>query len=551
MKRSARLFLPVIGAVTALSVALLTPAVNAQGNVSAPQLLPIPHPIGAPQHLTANTPPSLRSSASPTSGGSWTPLANQPSFLADGASSPVLLNDGTVLIQDAGFPDWWRLTPDKSGSYVNGTWSQIASLPSGYSPLYHSTAVLPDGRVIIEGGEYLLRGSKKLVPSWTDQGAIYDPTTNSWTPVAPPSFFGGFGKFPRTIGDAQSVVLPNGTYMQANCCTNQQALLNPKTLTWTPTGAGKFDINDEEGWVLLPNGKVLTADAYVGSYDPAGTNSELYDPSTGSWSSAGSTQVQLWDSAAACGGENVATFEVGPAVLRPDGTVFATGANLCGAGHTAIYNSNTGRWAPGPDFPGSLDIADGPAALEPNGRVLTMASPGFGNTPSTFFEWDGSQLSAVPGPPNAPIDSSFVGNMLVLPTGQILLTDFSNDIEIFTPSDQGAAPGTQPIVTSVSQSLARGSSYTIAGIGFNGVSQGAFYGDDAQAATNYPLVRITNLATGDVSYVRTHDPSSMAVASRAKVSATFDVPGSLEAGASLLQVVANGVASSPVQVQVK
>jgi hypothetical protein len=61
---------------------------------------------------------------------------------------------------------------------------------------------------------------------------------------------------------------------------------------------------------------------------------------------------------------------VGPAVLRPDGSVFATGANACGAGHTAIYNSFTGVWTPRPDFPDSLDIADGPAALEPNGNVL-------------------------------------------------------------------------------------------------------------------------------------------------------------------------------------
>jgi hypothetical protein len=551
MRRSVRFVLPAMGVTTALSLAFLAPPVSAQRNFAYPQLQPIPHPIGAPQRLAPGaSSASLQATASSSSGGgTWTPLTNQPTFLADGASSPILLTDGTVLVQDAGFPDWWRLTPDKSGSYVNGTWSQIASLPSTYSPLYHSSAVLPDGRLLIEGGEYLLRG-KKLVPSWTDQGSIYDPTTNTWTPVAPPSFFGGFGKFPRTIGDAQGVVLPNGTYMQANCCTDQQALLNAQTLTWTRTGTNKFDINDEEGWNLLPNGKVLTADAYVGSYDPNGTNSELYDQSTGSWSSAGSTQAQLWDSAATCGGENVASFEVGPAVLRPDGTVFATGANLCGAGHTAIYNSSTGQWAAGPDFPGSLDIADGPAALEPNGRVLMMASPGFGSTPSTFLEWDGKQLSEIPGPPNAPIDSSFFGNMLVLPTGQILLTDFSNDVEIFTPSDQTPAPATHPVITSVPLSLTRGTSYSIAGIGFNGVSQGAAYGDDAQAATNYALVRITNVATGDVSYARTHDPSSMAVASRAKVSTTFDVPAGLETGASLLQVVTNGVVSPPVQVQV-
>ena len=50
-------------------------------------------------------------------------------------------------------------------------------------------------------------------------------------------------------------------------------------MTWTATGSGKFDENDEEGWTLLPGGKVLTVDAYTDIGDPSGTNSEIYDPS--------------------------------------------------------------------------------------------------------------------------------------------------------------------------------------------------------------------------------------------------------------------------------
>jgi hypothetical protein len=38
--------------------------------------------------------------------------------------------------------------PDIHGSYVNGTWSPIASMPAGYGPLYFGSAVLPDGRVV-------------------------------------------------------------------------------------------------------------------------------------------------------------------------------------------------------------------------------------------------------------------------------------------------------------------------------------------------------------------------------------------------------------------
>jgi hypothetical protein len=83
------------------------------------------------------------------------------------------------------------------------------------------------------------------------------------------------------------------------------------------------------------------------------------------------------------------------------------------------------------------------------------------------------------------------------------------------------------------------------------MSQGAAYGDDAQGATNYPLVRITNNATGHVFYSRTHDHSTMAVGFNGRVSTHFDVPANQERGASKLVVVANGIPSAPVSVVVK
>ena len=53
---------------------------------------------------------------------SWQPLNNQPSF---GASIPLLLTDGTVMVQKVGARPWWKLTPDNTGSYVNGTWTRL------------------------------------------------------------------------------------------------------------------------------------------------------------------------------------------------------------------------------------------------------------------------------------------------------------------------------------------------------------------------------------------------------------------------------------------
>jgi hypothetical protein len=64
-------------------------------------------------------------------------------------------------------------------------------------------------------------------------------------------------------------------------------------------------------------------------------------------------------------------------------------------------------------------------------------------------------------------------------------------------------------------------------------------------------VRITNNATGHVFYARTHDHSTMGVATGSKtVSTNFDVPSGVETGASKLEVVANGIPSQPVNVAV-
>jgi hypothetical protein len=360
-------------------------------------------------------------------------------------------------------------------------------------------------------------------------GAILDTATGLWTVVGPPK---GWTK----IGDAPSVVLPNGTFMIGACCSRQQALLDATTLTWTSTGAGKADRNSEEGWTLLPNGKVLTIDM------ANGTASELYDPSTGKWSAAGNLPFFIGNN---CGKHIVP--EVGPAVLRPDGTVFAVGAN----NKTAIYNSSTGKWSAGPSFPAGFGSADGPAAILPDGNVLVQVSPCFA-APSLFYEFDGKNLNSVPLPPRALVDKSPDGHMVVLPhRGHILYTDASSDVEVYVPRGSPSSAWL-PTITAHPNSVLRGHGYTVRGRRLNGMTQGAAFGDDAQMATNYPLVRITNNATGHVFYARTKNFSSMGVATgSAIVSATFIPRSDTETGASTMVVVANGLASRPVAITVK
>jgi len=139
--------------------------------------------------------------------------------------------------------------------------------------------------------------------------------------------------------------------------------------------------------------------------------------------------------------------------------------------------------------------------------------------------------------------------LLTLPDGNALIYRQSGP-GIYQPQGH-AQPGWAPSVLNYPASVTRGNSYAIEGTQFNGLSQGASYGDEFEAATNYPLVRLTNAASGHVVYARTHDHSTMGVATgSALVSTQFDVPLNAELGATNLEVVANGIASTPVGISV-
>ncbi len=489
--------------------------------------------------------------ASPQATSPWKRLANAPPFPP---GTMLLASDGTVLVhsepESGGTPDWYKLTPNAKGSYVNGTWTQIPSMPSSYDPLYFASAILPDGRMIVEGGEYL--GGN---PVWTNKGALYNPVTNTWQSVAPP---GGW----NNIGDAQSDVLANGTFILAQACQNctsptgtlstAQALFNPTGRTWlTLPGYGKNDPNDEEGWTLTQSSQLLTVDTWLTP------TTELFNPSTLQWSNAGNTVASPVNSPAA---------EIGPQVGMPSGNVFVVGAGTgpeapaaCttkAAAVTALWHAATGKWTAGPKIPtyGGMqyDSADGPGTVLPDGDVLFDTSPCVYNAPLAMdlYSANSNTISAVPNVPNAANDSTYYTRMLPLPNGQILFNDGSDDMEVYTA---GGTPNAawHPSISSISNStLTPGKTYRLSGTQLSGLDQGAAYGDDVQNNTNFPLVRITNSSTGVVTYARTSNWSSVSIAPGANSSTSFTVPTGTPTGASSLVVVANGIASQPVSVTI-
>jgi hypothetical protein len=443
----------------------------------------------------------------------------------------LLLTDGTVLCQDSDASDWWKLTPDQSGSYVNGTWSGAASGPN--SPLYYASAVLKDGRVFVAGGEYNAGASVDLLAA-----EIYDPRTNAWTTLATPPGW-------NNIGDAPSCVLPDGRVLLGSIGDSRTAIYDPATNAWT-AAANKGDRSSEETWTLLPDETVLAIQC---ANHP---QTEKYVIAADSWVTAGSTPSDLVEAS---------SIETGPCLLLPDGRVFAVGAT----GHTALYTpppvgEKAGSWASGPDFPQvsgrAVGAKDAPGCLLPNGRVLCAVGPVDGVSgdylsPTYFYEFDptSSTLAAAPNPPTNG-GPPYVGRMLLLPTGQVLFAAGSPNVQVYTP-DGAPDPVWKPSILGVPTSLLGNHTYTLHGRQLNGLSQAVSYGDDAQMATNYPIVRLTNLATGSIIYCRTHDHTTMGVNTGTVLHSTqFDVPAGIGFGASEVSVIANGIASDPIAVTV-
>ena len=141
--------------------------------------------------------------------------------------------------------------------------------------------------------------------------------------------------------------------------------------------------------------------------------------------------------------------------------------------------------------------------------------------------------------------------LLPLPNGQVLVLTSG---QAHWPRCTRRLAGHRPAGHRQSQRRPRASRadrpISVTGTQFNGLSEAASYGDELDAATNYPLVRITNTATGHVFYARTHGFSMGVATGATPVTTQFDVPANTETGASTLVVVANGIASAPVNMTV-
>lgn len=451
-------------------------------------------------------------------GGTWASLNSAPPA---GVNNCMLLSDGTVLGMN-GDGGCVKLTPDIHGSYINGTWSTMATMNN--SRLFFSSQLLTNGNLWVAGGEDGSGGNS---------AELYDSLNNIWTLIPTPST--GYPDF----SDSISEILPNGNPFVCPVYTTTTCLIyNVGSGNWL-TAASCRASQDEAGWVKLPSDAILTIDAFS-------TNSEHYIPSLNQWVADNTLPVQLFDSSLG---------ELGSGHLLPNGQVFYLGSTT----NTAIYTpagsvTSPGGWVAGPTMvfgTNELGASDAPAATMVNGKILCCLGPSATyNGPCSFYEYDYSantftQVTAPGGGSTFGGSAPFATSMLDLPDGTVLFVGGQNStsLYIYTPDGTPLAAG-QPVINSITENA--DGSYQLTGTGLNGISEGAAYGDDEQMSGNYPLVRLTNSSTGNVYYARTYNWNSTSVQTGSRVVTTeFTLPQNLPAGTYSLVVSAVGNASAP------
>jgi hypothetical protein len=464
--------------------------------------------------------------------GYWTALANNP---GDNIGICLLMSDGTVLAEGSG-ANWFKLTPDSTGHYVNGNWTSRHGSSWGHQD--GSTAVLTSGKVFISGGEN---------GNGTNKVEIYNPVSDSWSVAIDGTYFGNiYDGNGMLMPDGKVLIEPQNTFPAYGGLT---FLFDPGNNTFSQTTGSPLNGIGEATWVKLPNDDVLVIDSDNSS--AGATTAETYNPYTETWQNAvtGGTVPNIWPDLSGSG----IVSEMGPAFMLPNGKAIFFGGN----GVTAVYNN--GVWSQSATVPGGLGMKDAPGAMMVNGKILLAVSPtgvnssrndGNGIGPTSFYEYDYTANGGSGGYTLAPSPGGGISGraggvkLLDLPDGTVLLSGEGSQLYVYQPDGSALAAG-QPNITKVQWNP--DGSLHLTGTLFNGISQGASYGDNEQMDSNFPLVRFSG--GGNVYYGHTYNWSSTSVQTGGRIVTTeATVPSSVLQfpGTWSLQVVANGIASPAV-----
>ncbi len=431
------------------------------------------------------------------------------------------------------------------------------------SAYYELTGCLGDDPSSLLSGNKILQGD--LVNGNT---YIYDARLNTWTPSGTKVYPGDSSDEEGWVRTSQGMIVNYDLFQSIATNGAYAETYNPKTGTWSSISPSDGSANGtipqlsgtnigyELGPALrLQDGRVLE----IGATQYNAT----YNPATNTWAPITDTIGTLNGIPSPFGADD------GPGAILPDGhVIFAADAGISGftsSGNitngsavitgipsTAIlqvYWYVYGTGIPGGAYIVSVDSSSqvtisSAATATTTGDVISWG--GTFSNPTELFDFDPStgtlaQVTSALPDPNLFYQGSYPSRMLILPTGQLLFSDASAQLWVFT-SKEKANPQLRPIITNIS--YLGGGTFQLTGFQLDGQSAGAAYGDDDQMDSNYPIIRMEN-SSGNVFYARSFYWSKVAVGNDGLETVDFTLNPAITPGDYGLIVSGAGISSYP------
>ncbi len=263
--------------------------------------------------------------------GTWTLTGSLNVARAD--FTTTLLQNGQILVVGGRNSNYTPLASAELYNPSTSTWTTTGSLHTARYD--HTATLLQNGQVLVAGGYWMDRSTYTKVPLASAE--LYNPTTGTWMTT---------GSLHTARVQHTATLLQNGQVLVAAGYNQNNSppylasaeLYNPATGTWTTTGS-LSTARVYHTMTLLNNGQVLVAGGYRN--DPlkgavALASAELYNPSTGKWTYTGSLHTARWS--------HSATLLQNGEVLVAGGESFGSGGTTNVFASAELYNPSTGKW---------------------------------------------------------------------------------------------------------------------------------------------------------------------------------------------------------------
>lgn len=383
-------------------------------------------------------------------GSSWIPAGSL--VTSRYRHSATLLPDGKVLVVGGNTlgSTWTTLKSSEIYDPSSNTWSGRASMNEPRQ--LHTATLLPNGRVLVTGGSDDAFGVRSTSES-------YDPIQDTWS-MTPPMSVRRREHTATLLHNGKVLVLggtPQGTDAQANA-----EIYDYLTNSWTPVAPMNVP-RFRHTATLLQDGRVLVVGGN-NSRNDSYKSAEIYDPDSNTWSSVSSLRMARFGHSA---------------MLMPNGNVLVIGgidttqeydSSLYYQPFSAeIYDLSQNSWMP--VAPPSLTREQHHAVLLTNGTVLLVN--GLGGERNSFVHTKESTIynpSANSWVPAGSMDRERVkGTATLLNDGSVLVVggfDFSfgtnSSAQLFK------LPNTLPIADAGDDLIVEATSSTGAQVMFDG-----------------------------------------------------------------------------------